>query len=308
MTRVPEMPNSLKRLLIVDGHAYAYRAFYAIRNLSSPSGKGTNAIYGFIKMLVKMQSQVRPTHLIIVWDGGLAQERMQLLPEYKAQRVEMPSELERQLDEIIEYLGAASITSWCEDGVEADDFIATIAKEAVAVGMPVVIASADKDFMQLVGPEVSLLNPNDKSEVLWNDARVREKSGVAPSQIVDWLSLIGDSVDNIPGVTGVGPKTATDLLQQFGSLQEIYQRLGEVKSDRLRENLRASADLVQRNRKLICLRDDLPCEFALEKFEARPPKVEALRELFNGWGFKKLLQEMESAEVKQSDLFAATNV
>lgn len=255
-----------------------------------------------------MLAQVRPTHLIIVWDGGLAQERMQLLPEYKAQRVEMPSELERQLDEIIEYLGAASITSWCEDGVEADDFIATIAKEAVAVGMPVVIASADKDFMQLVGPEVSLLNPNDKSEVLWNDARVREKSGVAPSQIVDWLSLIGDSVDNIPGVTGVGPKTATDLLQQFGSLQEIYQRLGEVKSDRLRENLRASADLVQRNQKLICLRDDLPCEFALEKFETRPPKVEVLRELFNGWGFKKLLQEMESAEVKQSDLFAATNV
>ncbi len=308
MQRTPtsvEEEGSHRRFLIVDGHAYAYRAFYAIRHLNSPTGKATNAIYGFIKMLVKMQAHLQPTHLMIVWDGGLAQERMALLPEYKTQRPEMPTGLEEQLDEIIAYLRAASITSLCEDGVEADDIIATIAKKAVAAGVPVVIASADKDFMQLVSQEISLLNPNDKSENLWTADQVREKSGVDPAQIVDWLSLIGDSVDNIPGVTGVGPKTATDLLRQFGSLEEIYGRLGEIKSDRLRTNLQAASELVWRNRKLICLRDDLPCDFELENFAARPARAEELRELFTGWGFKTLLHELEKARVKQIDLFTS---
>jgi DNA polymerase I len=303
MTPTPGSEVQPKRFLIVDGHAYAYRAFYAIRHLNSPSGKATNAIYGFIKMLAKMQAQLQPTHLMIVWDGGLAEERMALLPEYKAQRAEMPSGLEQQLDEIISYLSAASITSWCETGVEADDFIATVSKKIVAAGVPVVIASADKDFMQLVSPLVSLLNPNDKSEILWTDANVREKSGVEPTQIVDWLSLIGDAVDNIPGVVGVGPKTATDLLKQFGSLQEIYKRLDEIKSDRLRSNLAAASEIVQRNQKLITLRDDLPCNFELESFAVKPSKVDALRDLFTGWGFKTLLHELEKAQIKQSDLF-----
>ena len=292
-----------RRFLIVDGHAYAYRAFFAIRHLNSPAGKATNAIYGFIKMLVKMQAQVQPTHLIVVWDGGLAQERMELLPEYKAQRPEMPSGLEEQLDPITEYLAAAGITSWCEEGVEADDMIATIGRKAVAAGVPVVIASADKDFMQLVSGEISLLNPNDKSENLWTAAQVREKSGVEPGQIVDWLSLVGDSVDNIAGVPGVGPKTARDLLNQFGTLEEIYRRLGEVKSDRLRSSLEAARELMLRNRKLIRLRDDLPCGFELENFVVKPARAEKLCELYSGWGFKTLLRELEKVQVKQSDLF-----
>lgn len=291
------------RFLIVDGHAYAYRAFYAIRQLNSPSGKATNAIYGFIKMLVKMQAQLRPSHLMIVWDGGLAEERMTLLPEYKAQRPEMPSSLEQQLDEIVTYLGAASVTSLCQTGVEADDFIATMAKKGVAGGVPVVIASADKDFMQLVSPEVSLLNPNDKTEKLWTAVEVREKTGVSPEHIVDWLSLVGDSVDNISGVTGVGPKTATDLLRQFGSLDEMYGRLSEVKSDRLRINLEAAKNIAFRNRKLICLRDDLPCEFFLENYAVKPAQLGPLRDLFGHWGFKTLLQDLERVQVQQNELF-----
>ncbi|MEO6337456.1 MAG: 5'-3' exonuclease H3TH domain-containing protein [Verrucomicrobiota bacterium] len=291
------------RFLLVDGHAYAYRAFYAIRQLNSPSGQATNAIYGFIKMLAKMQAQLQPTHLMILWDGGLAEERMTLLPEYKAQRPEMPSDLERQLDEIMEYLRAASITSWCEEGVEADDFIATIAKKSVDAGLPVVIASADKDFMQLVSEHVSLLNPNDKTELLWTAANVRAKAGVEPEQIVDWLSLVGDSVDNISGVTGVGPKTASDLMKQFGSLEELYRRLPEVKSERLRTNLATAREIVLRNQKLIRLRDDLPCDFELEKFSTKPAANEDLRRLFTGWGFKTLLHDLEKAQVKQSNLF-----
>lgn len=303
MTDSSSSAASPERFLVVDGHAYAYRAFYAIRHLSSPSGKATNAIYGFIKMLAKMQAQLQPTHLMIVWDGGLAEERMILLPEYKAQRAEMPSGLEQQLDEIVAYLRAASITSYCEGGVEADDFIATVAKKAARENLPVVIASSDKDFMQLVEPKISLLNPNDKSETLWSDDRVREKTGVNPSQIVDWLSLIGDTVDNIPGVAGVGPKTATDLLQRFGSLDELYARIGEIKSEKLRANLLVARELVQRNQKLIRLHDNLPCEFLLEDFTVRPGRFEELRELFTGWGFKTLLHELEKAQVNQSDLF-----
>src|SRR6266496_2191680 len=167
------------KMLIVDGHAYAYRSFHAIRQLSSPSGAPTNAIYGFIKALGKMRAQLVPTHAAVVWDGGLHAQRIEAHPDYKAQRPPMPA------------------------GVQA-------------------------------------------------------KSGVAPEQIVDWLSLIGDAVDNIPGVPGIGPKTAAELLNQFGSAEALYARLGEVKSDRHRASLQAASAAVRRNQLLIRLRDDSP--------------------------------------------------
>lgn len=297
------------RLLIVDGHAYAYRAFHAIRQLTSPSGAPTNAIYGFIKMLGKMRDWLRPTHLLVVWDGGLAEERTAVLPDYKAQRPPMPEKLEPQLDEIVSYLQAANIASFRRDGVEADDWIATVARHASLglwnsptgwaeggrpvdstgrAGLNVVIASSDKDFMQLVSPAVGLLNPNDKSETVWTAEQVRAKAGVDPLQIVDWLSLVGDSVDNIPGVPGVGPKTAAELLQQFGSVAAIYQRLDEVKSERLRASLQAAAEVVRRNQQLIRLRDDLPGVFSPEELAVRPADAARLRLLFEGWGFKSL--------------------
>jgi len=219
------------RLLIIDGHAYAYRAFHAIRGLRSPSGQPTNAVYGFVKMLAKMRAAIEPTHLIVVWDGGLSAERTAVLPEYKAQRPAMPDDLKPQLDEITGYLKAAAVASFCGEGVEADDYIACLARRASDAGMTVVIASSDKDFMQLVSARVGLLNPGDKSGTVWTDVQVRAKTGVEPSQIVDWLSLTGDSVDNIPGVPGVGPKTAAELLKQFGSVTALYERLDEVKSE-----------------------------------------------------------------------------
>src|SRR5947208_13700305 len=182
----------MARLLIVDGHAYAYRAFHAIRELRAPTGQPTNAIYGFIKMLAKMRATLAPTHLIVVWDGGLSAERMTALPEYKAQRPEMPAELGRQIDDIVRYLDAANIASVCQEGVEADDYIACLARRALNVDMEAVIASSDKDFMQLVTSDewrvtsdekpavqsrhpppvtrhptrIGLLNPNDKTETV----------------------------------------------------------------------------------------------------------------------------------------------
>lgn len=288
------------RLLIVDGHAYAYRAFHAIRQLSSPTGAPTNAIYGFIKMLGKLQAQLAPSHVLVVWDGGLAAERMAEHPEYKAQRPSMPDALEQQMTGIVSYLEAAGIASLCRDGVEADDWIAAIALRA-APEVPVVIASSDKDFMQLVSPQIGLMNPNDKSEKVWSADEVRAKTGVEPCQIVDWLSLIGDAVDNIPGVPGVGPKTATDLLQQFGSVDALYARLGEVKSDRVRASLDAAAETVRRNQRLIGLRLD-QAPVTLDEALIQPPNTDRLRVLYSEWGFKTMLAQLGEAPLTQGAL------
>lgn len=292
----------MARILIVDGHAYAYRAFHAIRELRSPAGRPTNAIYGFIKMLGKMRATLAPTHLIVVWDGGLSAERMAALPDYKAQRPEMPAALAAQLDEITAYLAAARIASYCADGVEADDYIACLARRAVAADLAVVIASSDKDFMQLVTPEIGLLNPNDKTETVWGTEQVQAKAGVTPAQIVDWLSLIGDNVDNIPGVPGVGPKTAADLLRQFGSVAELYRRLDDVKSERIRTVLRAAAADVRRNQELVRLKDDLACEFSAAALAVRPPEADRLADLFRSWGFRSLLAEIEASRLRQEVL------
>lgn len=283
-------------LLIVDGHAYAYRAFHAIRSLNAPDGTPTNAIYGFIKMLAKLRGAVKPTHVVVIWDGGLAPERMAAHPEYKAQRPAMPEGLARQLDGIVEYLGAAGLASWCRDDVEADDWIAVAARRAARSGARVVIASSDKDFMQLVTPAIGLMNPNDKTERVWTDAEVLAKTGVRPEQIVDWLSLMGDSVDNIPGVPGVGPKTATDLLRQFGSTETLYARLAEVKSERLRQSLAGAQAHVLRNHELIRLRDDVGGEFRLADTVVGAGDTRRLGGLFQGWGFRSLARELEACQ------------
>ncbi len=290
----------MSRLLIVDGHAYAYRAFHAIRELRSPAGQPTNAVYGFVKMLEKMRSAVAPTHGIVVWDGGLSAERLAALPEYKAQRPEMPADLRPQLDGIADFLAAAGVASYRQSGVEADDYIATLARQAAA-GWNVVIASSDKDFMQLVSARIGLLNPNDKSGAIWGRGEVLAKTGVPPESVADWLALMGDAVDNIPGVPGVGPKTAAELLRQFGSVDVLLTRLDEVKSEKLRAALRASAAAVIRNQQLVRL-PDVPCGFVPEQLAFRPAEHGALRRLYGGWGFKGLLAALDAGVEKQAEL------
>ena len=290
----------MSQLLIIDGHAYAYRAFHAIRELRSPEGKPTNAIYGFVKMLEKMRTVVQPTHLIVVWDGGLNAERLAALPDYKAQRPEMPSDLRPQFDEIESFLAAAGIASYRADGVEADDYIATLAR-AAAKSWNVVIASSDKDFMQLVSARIGLFNPNDKTGTIWGREQVFAKTGVEPEQVADWLALMGDAVDNIPGVPGVGPKTAAELLKQFGSVENLLARLDEVKSEKLRQSLRESATAVARNQRLVQL-PEVPCEFAPENLAVRAGDGEALRRLYAGWGFKGMLAALGAPGEKQVEL------
>jgi DNA polymerase-1 len=297
-----ESPPTTSRLLIVDGHAYAYRAFHAIQKLNGPDGAPTNAIYGFIKMLLKMETTLQPTHHCVVWDGGLCAKRMEALPEYKIHRPPMPGDLERQIPEIESFLEGSNIPSFTNEGIEADDWIASQACCAARAGVDAVIASADKDFLQLVSARVGLLNPNDKSEAVWKEEQVRAKTGLAPEQVVDWLSLIGDSVDNIPGVPGVGPKTATDLLKQFGSIDQIYARLGEVKSERIRANLQSAEASVRRNQQLIRLHTGLPCDFNLDELAVRGGDPDRLRPLYQRWGFKTLLAQLEEAHEPQKEL------
>jgi DNA polymerase-1 len=287
--------GSGRRLLLIDGHAYAYRAYHAIRELSSPLGRPTNAIFGFIKMVEKVRTWIQPTHLAVVWDGGLAQERLQALPEYKAQRPPMPDSLAGQLEDLAVWLAAAEITSCQREGVEADDWIAALASRAAGKDWSVVIASSDKDFMQLVSDRVRLLNPGDKTERLWGPDEVREKSGVDPEQIVDWLSLVGDAVDNIPGVRGVGHKTAAALLKQFGSIDAILGNLEQVAPDRIRRAVGDAADVLRRNRELVRLKSELGLELGpeLDSLAVREGQLERMADLCSGWGFRSLRQELE---------------
>jgi DNA polymerase-1 len=237
---------------------------------------------------------VKPSHIAILWDGGLDAQRMALHPEYKAQRPASPADLDRQISEIQEYLSEAGFPSCQQDGVEADDLICALSNEAVAEGFEVVIASSDKDFMQLVSERVGILNPNDKSETIWGAAQVREKTGVEPNQVLDWLCLLGDSVDNIPGVPGVGPKTAADLLKEFGSVDGIYKRLTEVKSERVRNALRDAEALVRKNQELIRLNCDAPVELDVRGCLVRAANEPRLVELYRRWGFKTMLAELEA--------------
>lgn len=283
------------RLLLVDGHAYAYRAFHAIRSLNAPDGSPTNAIYGFIKMLQKLLLVLEPSHLLVVWDGGLAAERMAALPEYKANRPPTPDGLAQQFPQLNAWLDAVGYPQLQRDGTEADDWIGTYAKLAAVAGWGVVVASSDKDFMQLVTDRVGLFNPNDKSEKVWTAADVFAKSGVQPEQIVDWLALVGDSVDNIPGVPGVGPKTAADLLRRFGTVESLYARLAEVKSESQRNSLTASADAVKRNQLMVRLNCELSDGPALDSLVARAPDKAALREMYQRWNFRSLLAEVAEA-------------
>ena len=287
---MPEPSSSSESLLLlVDGHAYAYRAFHAIRSLSAPDGSPTNAIYGFIKMLGKMRGIVKPTHLAVIWDAGLAVERTSSLPDYKANRPPTPEGLAAQFPQIELWLESVGVPQWSQPGAEADDWIATLAHRAKDLGWKVVIASSDKDFMQLVDDRIGILNPNDKSEKIWAPADVEAKTGVLPHQIVDWLSLIGDSVDNIPGVPGIGVKTATELLKRFGSVEQLLMRSSELKSDRQRSDLMTAAENLRRNQQLIRLLNRLEGGPNPSDLAAREPRRQELADSYRRWGFKGML-------------------
>lgn len=282
-------------LLLVDGLAVAYRAFHAIPPLSTKSGEPTNALFGFIKMIRQLDEQYRPTHRAVVFDGGLPAARMTLLPDYKAQRDPMPDALRAQLESINTFLKLAGWTAIRPEQEEADDGLATLALAAEHEGGRTLIASSDKDLLQLVNANIQVVPPT-KDAVPLGPSEVRAKMGVAPEQVVDFLALVGDTADNIPGVPGVGPKTAAQLMNDFQSLEKLWVRLEDVRPERIRELLRLHRPTVERNVSLMRLKTDLSAMPRVEELSARRPDLDGLvrfledRELNS---VAKLYREME---------------
>ncbi|MBM3888221.1 MAG: hypothetical protein FJ388_03750 [Verrucomicrobia bacterium] len=278
-----------KTLLLVDGHGYAYRAFFAIPRLTNARGEPTNAVFGFLKMLRKLADDLQPTHWAVTWDAGLPQERLKVLETYKAQRKPMPDDLRAQLPAIREVLEASRVVSLEQEGYEADDVIASVCRRAADAR--VWIASADKDLMQLVNDRVAAVRQAGKDNVLMDVEGVRERYGVPPAQMLDFLCLTGDSSDNIPGVPGVGEKTAAQLLAQFSSAGALLARAGEVANPRLRAAIEQAADRLRRNRALMTLNDSLPVPMDWDRMRRVEPDYERLAVLFERFGFKSLLEE-----------------
>lgn len=244
--------TSVPRLLLVDGMAGAYRFFYAIRGLSTAGGIPTNAVFGFVRMMQQLARAWMPTHCAVVFDGGIPPLRLALVPDYKANRKPMPDELRAQLPILNEYLSAAGIATIRLNACEADDIIATLAVQASGAGSDVLIATADKDLFQLVDAHVRIVTLAGEATAM-DVAAVVAKTGVPPVQIPEWLALTGDQADNIRGVPGIGPKTATALLRTFGGLDELYARLEEVGSPKLRQALTENRQIVERNLQMVRL-------------------------------------------------------
>ena len=292
--------DSPVKLLLVDGHYYVYRSFFAIRNLSNSRGEPTNAIYGFAKTLRRMVRELKPDLGAVIWDMGLPERRTSLQPEYKQQRDEMPAEMRPQLDyiqrQLVPFLGFQSLGL---PDTEADDLIATYAQEAAAKAHDVVIATNDKDLFQLVNDRVKIYSTNKTDLVAPGDAfallgseRVLTKWGVPPHQIGEVLSLTGDSADNIPGVSGLGPKTAVSLLVEHGGLDRLLANLGAVKNERVREKLKASLGIIAQNREMVKLDLDLPLPVPVDGLQIQPRYAELVAAIEH-CEFKSLLEEIK---------------
>lgn len=300
------------RLLLVDGHYYLYRSFFAIRGLTNSKGEPTNAIYGFCKAFRRMVADVRPDRVAVIWDKGLPLRRTQLQPEYKQNRTEMPETLRPQegwLQQNISLFGPASLS---QSNTEADDLIASYAVAARGEGAEVVIATNDKDIMQLVDDRVRIYTTvktpsGQASFALLGAEEVEKKWGVPAICIGEVLALTGDASDNIPGVPGVGEKTAAQLVREYGTIANLLANLAKVKPDKLREKLIASRELIEANRQMVALDLDLPLPLPWQDLMLNPnypPLIEALR----ACEFKGLLAEVEAEAAKatasvQSDFF-----
>ncbi len=277
-------------LLLVDGSSYLYRAFHALPDLRNQSGEPTGALYGMISMLRRLSSDFKAEYRACIFDASGPTFRDALYSEYKAHRPPMPEDLARQIEPIHAVVRALGWPLIMESGVEADDVIGTLARQAEAAGFSVVVSTGDKDLAQLVTPQTTLVNTmsNERLDV----AGVEAKFGVAPSHITDYLALVGDTADNIPGVQKVGPKTAAKWLQTYGDLDGVIAHAAEVKGV-AGENLRAHLDFLPLGRTLATVKTDVPLPLPLTELDATPEDAETLRDIFRHNGFKTWLKAIE---------------
>ncbi|MBI5379690.1 MAG: DNA polymerase I [Nitrospirae bacterium] len=281
-------------LYLVDGHSYIFRAYYAIPRLSTAKGVPTNAVYGFTNMLLKLIRERKPTHLAVAFDPKGPTERHRLYEAYKAQRPEMPQMLGAQIPYIHRIVRALGISSVTVEGHEADDVLATLARRAEAAGFEVVLVTGDKDLFQLLGPHVRAFDPMKDTVVQAQD--VEERLGVPPEQVIEVMGLMGDAIDNIPGVPGIGEKTAKALIAQFGTIENLLSRVEEISKPKLRETLKTPADLARLSRTLATVKTDLPLEMAPETLRPAEPDREALIPLLRELEFTSLLKQFEGPQ------------
>ena len=277
-------------LWLVDGSHAIFRAYHALPHLSTRQGVPTNAVYGFTTMLLRAIREGSPTHLAVAFDEEAKAARAEFYTEYKATRGPPPDDLKPQFPLVRRVLEALRVPAIGFPGYEADDVIATLAKRARACGWEVVIVTGDKDLMQLV--DGSLRSYDSMYEKWYGPAEVEEKWGVPPSQVGDLLALTGDKIDNIPGVPGVGEKTAAGLLKEYGTLEAVLQNAANIKKPKLRENLLASIDKVRVGRRLIALYDDLPLPVQLDDLARKPLDEPKARSLFTELEFVRLVKDL----------------
>ncbi|MCB0362140.1 MAG: DNA polymerase I, partial [Bdellovibrionales bacterium] len=284
----------MKKLFLVDVSSMFFRAFYAIPPLSSPSGMPTNALYGFLSMTIKLLREIKPDYMAFCFDRPEPSFRSQIFPQYKAQRKEMPDDLKPQvpyLRKLTEVLGIPAIDKL---GYEADDVIGSLVKWGRNFDLEVVIVSGDKDFAQLVSSFVSMYDT--MKNLRYDSQGVVDKWGVTPHQMVDYLSLVGDSSDNIPGVRGVGPKGAIKLLAEFKSLDAIYENIDNISGKALQTKLRENKEMAFKSRELVKIVEDIDLGFRLEDLRLKPVDRAMLRNLLAELGFKKKKKNLFSDE------------
>jgi len=285
------------RLFLIDGSSYIYRAFYAIRHLSNSKGFPTNAIYGFTQMVLKVLKDHRPEYLAVVFDSKAPTFRSEAYQAYKANRPAMPEGLIPQIPYIKKIIEGYRMATLEMDGYEADDLIGTVAK-GLESEADVVVITGDKDILQLVGERIRVY---DTMKEKWmGPDEVKERFGVTPEQVVEVMGLAGDAIDNIPGVPGIGEKTAMELIKRFGSIDNLLNRLDEVPQEKLKEKLKSHKDLALLSRGLATIRTDVPIVYRKEDFVLSSPDTGSLRALFKELEFNKLLRELpeEVSETK----------
>jgi DNA polymerase-1 len=288
-----------ERFYLVDGPSYLYRAYHAIGHLSTSRGLPTNATLGMTMMLWKLLREDRPSYMGIAWDAPGPTVRHQQFEAYKLQRPGMPKDLVEQIPWVRRSCEALGLPLLQAPGYEADDILATAARRLHETAIELVLVTADKDALQLVDPRVTVLSVLGRTgeRVLYDAAKVEERWGVPPARIPDILALMGDSIDNIPGVPGVGEVTAQKLLREFGSLEAVYANLAVVTGPKLRETLARNRDQAFLSRQLAVLEGALPIEFDLERFRVREPEWERLRALWTELEFSALLRQVPARAV-----------
>lgn len=283
--------------MLVDGSAIVHRAYHALPSFTRKDGIPTGAVHGFFQMIFKMIENLRPAHIAIAFDRPKPTFRQQMYAGYQAQRPKIESELSKQFEIIGEILKKAKIATYAVDGYEADDIIGTLAFEAKKLGGVAYIVTGDRDMLQLVNSRVKVLAPiKGISEVTIFDAdKVREKYGISPSQFVDLKGLMGDASDNYPGVAGVGPKTASDLINKYGTIENIYKNLGEIAATKksLADKLTSGAEAATLAKTLAKILTDVPFSHDFSDMDFKKIDVKGLREGFEKYEFKTLPKRVD---------------